>query len=118
MNITKKQVMSLINELKQIEVYRGEAYQNDDDIGYAMQNIKALISTVCHGEAIEVCPHCDSEQEISTVNDPCPKCGKTLIACSLCNMEYKGGCGGCPDGTSKNFDMDWFQIEPVNPDDE
>lgn len=115
MNITKKQVMRLISDLKQIERWRGDAYENDDEVGMAMQDMKVLISTLCHGDTVEVCPHCDTEQEINKVDDPCPNCGEPLIACSLCTMKYNKGCSKCPDGTSKNFDMDWFEIEPVNP---
>ena len=48
----------------------------------------------------------DQEHEINKVNHPCPSCGEPLIACSMCTMEYSDGCGGCPDGTSKNYDVD------------
>jgi hypothetical protein len=114
---TSKRVRELIKHLKIIEKYRGESYENDDDIGIAMQEIKVLIATSCHGDCVEWCSHCEQEQEINKVADPCPNCGETLVACNLCTgcqddqKPYRGGCAGCENAS--HFDMDWFQVEPV-----
>ena len=103
--VPKEKILRFKKALEDIERWRGEAYENDDEVGMAMQEMKMLLSTIVYGDTTEVCPHCDHEQEINEVDAPCPECGKTLIACSMCTMEYGDGCGECPDGTSKMFDI-------------
>lgn len=104
--ITPEQLKRFKTNLDDIERWRGEAYQNDDEVGVAMQDLKTMLSTIVYGDTTEVCPHCEEEQETNKPNSPCPNCGKTLIACSMCTMEYADGCAGCTDGTSKNYDVE------------
>lgn len=104
-NITRKQIERLKRDIADIERWRGDAYENDDEVGRAVQDIKVVLSTMIYGDTNETCPHCDMDHEINRIDFPCPSCGKTLVACSLCSQDYNGGCGKCPDGTSKNFDL-------------
>jgi DNA phosphorothioation-dependent restriction protein DptG len=108
--ITEEDVKRFKNNIKQIERWRGEAYENDDEVGSAIQDLKTMFSCMIYGDVTEVCPHCDQEQEINQIDAPCPNCGETLIACAMCTMEYADGCEGCPDGTAKNYDvkLDYF----------
>ncbi len=45
-------------------------------------------------ESIELCPHCDTEQPVTKINQPCPECGKNLVACSMCEIHKCAGCVG------------------------
>ena len=103
--ITKEDVKRFKSNIAQIENWRGDAYCNDDEVGMAIQDLKMMFACMIYGDVTEVCPHCDTEQEINKPCDPCPSCGETLVACAMCTMEYADGCAGCPDGTSKNFDI-------------
>ncbi len=37
----------------------------------------------------EMCPHCEEEVEIKQTisKQNCPKCGKPILPCSMCDME-------------------------------
>lgn len=43
----------------------------------------------------ELCPHCDSEVKIpADYPSNCPNCGKTILPCSMCNMDQVN-CNRC-----------------------
>ena len=51
-------------------------------------------------ESTEWCPHCDTEQTVTKIVQPCPNCGKSLVACSMCLIVEAGlNCGECENGS-------------------
>ena len=97
-----------MKNLKAIENWKGDAYQQNDEVDIGMRNIKTRLSVLIHGESTEVCPHCDVEQEISESIQPCGNCGKPLVGCSMCcngGRDDVFGCSGCKDGTDANYDI-------------
>jgi len=108
MEITTKNLQRFKQALADIEHWKGDAYQNNDEVDRAMRELKTILSTTIYGMATELCPHCDTEQEVDKGYQDCPNCGKELVGCSLCcNHDH---CELCPDGTDDNFDMDLSDI--------
>lgn len=108
--VTGKDLARWKQNLIAIEAWRGDAYCNDDEVGMAMQDMKTFLSTLVYGEATETCPHCETEVETTKHITECPNCGKVLVACSMCTMEYANGCAGCPDGECTNYDVDISEL--------
>jgi len=99
--------------LQEIERWKGDAYQQDDEVDNAMQDIKTLLSVIVYGEFTEWCPHCENEQEVSKQIQDCPECGKVLVGCAMCSNQMKDGpfgCKTCTDGTSRNYDIDISEL--------
>jgi len=105
--ITREQMLELKKSLQRIENWKGDAYQQDDEVDNAMQDIKTLLSIAVYGEFTEWCPHCESEQECSKQIQDCPACGKVLVGCAMCCNQMKDGPYGCKTcGDGKNYDLD------------
>lgn len=106
--ISVEQIDDFKKQLKAIENWKGDAYQQNDEVDIGMRNIKTILSMIVHGKSTEVCPHCDTEQKITKSLQPCKKCKKPLVGCSMCSnggRDDKFGCADCPDGTDTNYDV-------------
>lgn len=49
----------------------------------------------------EYCNNCETEVKMKMLKQPCPNCGKPLIACNLCDYRHGAKCFGCDKG--QNF---------------
>ena len=52
-------------------------------------------------KSTELCPHCGTEQPVTTVVQECPNCKEPLVACTMCIVPITKGksCNGCGYGT-------------------
>ena len=110
--VTDTDLKRMKKNLMSIEAWRGSAYENDDEVGVAMQDMKTFLSMLVYGDLTEVCPHCEDEIEVKKPLQDCSNCGKLLLACGMCTMEYADGCAGQDEelGWCKNYDVDISEL--------
>ena len=109
-NANKDKMIRIINQLKYIEKWKGDAYQQNDDIDQAMTEIKMIALNTIYGYPTEPCSHCDKESIIKEPFGKCPKCGKILVACSMCSVpDSKRSCKGCIDGSKMDIDINFSE---------
>ena len=110
----KEKMTRIINQLKYIEKWKGDAYQQNDDVDQAVTEIKMIALNTIYGYPTETCPYCGKESIIKEPFGKCPKCGEIIVACTMCNVPNlkgeKGSCKGCKDGSKMKIDID-FDIE-------
>jgi predicted RNA-binding Zn-ribbon protein involved in translation (DUF1610 family) len=56
---------------------------------------------------IELCNNCEDEVELDTIIQACPKCGKTIIACNMCDYrEFGNKCYTCNEACNFKYTED------------
>jgi hypothetical protein len=107
----KAKMIRVIGQLKNIEKWKGDAYSQDDEVDQAMTELKMIALNTIYGYPNEVCPHCENQSVINRPFSPCPKCGKILVACTMCSVpDSKDSCKGCREGSKMRIDID-FDLE-------
>lgn len=95
----KDRVKIIREAIKDIEIWKGDAYQQDDEVDRALNTIKLALADGVN----ESCPHCEEDSVVLNPYGDCPHCKKQLIACAICDVN---DCDTCKHGCNMTINTD------------